>query len=81
MEISMKFTDETARTTEFFLRERYKSKAGLKRLAKLAVLEIAAIQAKHALDLSNEVQEMLERGASDGENGKAEMAGEQKEKG
>ena len=60
MEITIKFTNEVARTTEYFLRERYKSKAKLNKLAKVAILEISAIQAKHALDLSSKVQESLE---------------------
>ncbi len=46
MEITIKFTNEAARRTEYFLRRRYKSKARLDKLAKVAILTEAANEAK-----------------------------------
>ena len=46
MEIVLRFTSETARDTEYYLRRRYKSKAKLQKLAKLAILTEAANEAK-----------------------------------
>ncbi len=46
MQIVIKFTDESARRTEYFLRKRYNSKAKLEKLAKLAILTEAANEAK-----------------------------------
>jgi len=46
MEITIKFTNEMARRTEYFLRRRYKSKANLDKLAKVAILREAANEAK-----------------------------------
>ena len=46
MEITIKFTTESARRTEYYLRKRYKSKAKLPKLAKLAILTEAANEAK-----------------------------------
>lgn len=45
MKITIKFTAEDAKRTEYFLRRRYKSKAGLAKLAKLAILTEAASEA------------------------------------
>jgi len=45
MRITIKFTDETARRTEYYLRRRYKSKAKLERLAKVAILREAGAEA------------------------------------
>jgi len=50
MQITIKFTDDTARSTEYYLRKRYKSKANLEKLAKVAILNEAANQAKIELD-------------------------------
>ena len=46
MEITLKFTDEVARRTEYFLQKRYRTRAKLAKLAKIAVLNEAAYQAK-----------------------------------
>ena len=46
MEITIKFTNQAAKRTEYFLRRRYKSKANLTKLAKLAILTEAANEAK-----------------------------------
>ena len=46
MEITIKFRDETARRTEYLLQRRYKSKAKLELLAKLAILEEASQEAQ-----------------------------------
>jgi len=46
MHIIIKFTDEDARRTEYLLQHRYKSKAKLEKLAKLAILTEASNQAK-----------------------------------
>jgi len=46
MEIVIKFTNEAARRTQYYLRRRYKSKASLAKLAKLAILTEAANEAK-----------------------------------
>ncbi len=54
MQIVIKFTDELARRTEYYLRRRYKSKAGLAKLARLAVLTEAANEAKIELNELNE---------------------------
>ena len=49
MEITIKFTSTSARRTEYYLRKRYKSKASLEKLAKLAILTEAANEAKKEL--------------------------------
>ncbi len=54
MEITIKFTDGTARRTEYFLRRRYKSKAKLEKLAKVAILREAANEAKVELEEINQ---------------------------
>ena len=46
MEIIIKFTRESAKRTEYFLRRRYKSKASLPKLAAFAILTEAANEAK-----------------------------------
>ncbi len=46
MQITIKFTNEDARRTEYFLRRRYKSKAKLEKLAKVAILREAAQEAQ-----------------------------------
>ena len=46
MQITIKFTNETARNTEWLLRRRYKSKASLEKLAKVAILTEAANEAQ-----------------------------------
>ncbi len=50
MEIVIKLTTASARRTEYYLRKRYKSKANLTRLAKLAILTEAANEAKLELE-------------------------------
>ncbi len=50
MQITIKFTDASARRTEFYLRKRYKSKSSLEKLAKLAILTEAANEAKKELE-------------------------------
>lgn len=45
MQITIKFTNGSARRTEYFLQRRYKSKASLKKLAKVAILTEAASEA------------------------------------
>ncbi len=54
MQITIKFTDETARRTEYYLRRRYKSKASLEKLAKVAIFREAANEAEKELK-ENEV--------------------------
>ena len=49
-EIVLKFTSSAARSTEYFLRRRYKSKAGLAKLAKVAVLREAAQEAQKDIE-------------------------------
>ena len=46
MKIIIKFTKETARSTEYLLRRRYNSKAKLDKLAKVAILKEAANEAE-----------------------------------
>ena len=46
MQIIIKFTNGAARRTEYFLQRRYKSKAKLGKLAKVAILTEAANEAK-----------------------------------
>ena len=50
MQITIKFTNESARRIEYFLQLRYKSKAKLEKLAKLAILTEAANEAKKDLE-------------------------------
>ena len=49
MDIVIKFRDEAARRTEYLLRRRYKSKAKLGKLAKVAILREAANEAEKDL--------------------------------
>ena len=49
IEITIKFTNEAARRTEYFLQLRYKSKAKLSKLAKVAILREAAQSAQSDL--------------------------------
>lgn len=50
MQITIKFTNDSARQTEYFLRRRYKSKASLERLAKIAILREAAQEAQKDIE-------------------------------
>ena len=50
MKIIISFTNASAGRTEYYLRKRYKSKAGLDKLAKMAILTEAANEAKLAAD-------------------------------
>jgi hypothetical protein len=50
MEITIKFTNECYRSTEYYLRNRYGSKANLTKLAKVAILREAANEAQRELD-------------------------------
>ena len=50
MEITIKFTNETARRNEYFLRRRYKSKAKLDKLAKVAILREVAQEAQKDIE-------------------------------
>ena len=52
MELVIKFTNGAARQTEYYLRKRYKSKAKLVKLAKLAILTEAANEAEKELALA-----------------------------
>jgi hypothetical protein len=61
MEIVIKLTNENARNAEYWLRQRYKSKANFEKLAKVAILEIAAMQAKEALDMVEPLDNTLEQ--------------------
>jgi len=54
MRIEIKFRDDVARRTEYYLRKRYKSKASLEKLAKLAILTEAAMEAKKELGEVND---------------------------
>ena len=45
MQIILKFTNKTSSSSEYFLQRRYKSKAKLDRLAKVAILREAAQEA------------------------------------
>ncbi len=49
MEITLKFTASDYRTIEYYLRQRYKSKAKLPLLAKLAIRTEVALEAKKKL--------------------------------
>ena len=49
MQIIIKFRDDSARRTEYYLRKRYNSKAKLEKLAKIAILTEAANEAKKEL--------------------------------
>jgi len=51
LEIKFTLSESTTRSTLYYLRQRYKSKAGLNALARLAVLTEAARQAKKELEL------------------------------
>lgn len=53
MQITIKFKDNDARSTEYFLRRRYKSKASLEKLAKVAILREAADEAQKELEENN----------------------------
>jgi hypothetical protein len=48
--VIIKFKDDDARRTEYFLRKRYKSKASLEKLAKVAILREAAQEAQKEVD-------------------------------
>lgn len=50
MEITIKLTNESARRTEYFLRRRYKSKAKLNKLAKIAILREASQEAQKDIE-------------------------------
>ncbi len=50
MQITIRFKDNDARRTEYYLRRRYGSKASLGKLAKVAILREAAQEA--AIELS-----------------------------
>jgi hypothetical protein len=50
MQITIKFTSTSARSAEYFLQRRYKSKAKLDRLAKIAILTEVAQEAKKDLE-------------------------------
>lgn len=45
MQIVIKFRDDDARRTEYYLRRRYNSKASLEKLARVAILREAANEA------------------------------------
>ena len=49
MQIILKFTNTSARRTEYYLRRRYNSKAKLEKLAKLAILTEASNEAQKEL--------------------------------
>ena len=53
MEITIKLTNTSARQAEYFLQRRYKSKAKLNKLAKIAILREAALEAQKELDEIN----------------------------
>ena len=50
MRIEIKFRDDAARRTEYFLQKRYKSKASLEKLARIAILREAAAEAEKELN-------------------------------
>ena len=50
MEITIKFRNTDARHTEYFLQRRYKSKAKLEKLAKVAILREAAQEAQKDIE-------------------------------
>ena len=54
MEITIKFRDDEARRLQYFLRIRYKSKAELPNLAKIAVIEAAGMEARKQLSKEGE---------------------------
>lgn len=56
MKIEIKFTEETARRTEYYLQLRYGSKASLEKLAKVAILDVAAESAKEDLKRLEELK-------------------------
>ena len=49
-EIIITFTNQSAKSTEYLLRNRYGGKRKFNKLAKIAILEIAALQAQRDLD-------------------------------
>lgn len=49
MKIEIRFRDTDARTTEYYLRRYFKSKAKLEKLAKRAIREVAAMAARDEL--------------------------------
>jgi hypothetical protein len=49
MHIVIKFRNDVARQTEYFLRHKYNSKASLEKLAKAVILKVAAEQAAKEL--------------------------------
>lgn len=53
MELTIKFTRAEINYATYYLRRRYKSKAGLEKLAKLAILTEMASEAKKELDEIN----------------------------
>ncbi len=49
MKIMIAFNNDDARNTEYYLRRHYGSKASLEKLAKVAILDVAAEEAKKEL--------------------------------
>ena len=50
MELTIKFTNPELRSVNYFLRRRYKSKAKLEKLAKVAILTVVANEANKELE-------------------------------
>jgi hypothetical protein len=50
MQITIRFRNEDAKRTEYFLQRRYKSKAKLEQLAKVAILREAAQEAQKDIE-------------------------------
>jgi hypothetical protein len=50
MDVKIKFAAAQAKRVEYFLRQRYASRAGLQRLVKIAVLEAVAAQAQKEVE-------------------------------
>ena len=50
MEITIRFTNATAKRTEYFLQRRYKSKSKLEKLAKVAILREATQEAQKDIE-------------------------------
>ena len=53
MKITLTFRDTDARAHEYYLRKRYHSKAGFAKLAKVAILREASLEAEKELDELN----------------------------
>jgi len=54
MQVTIKFTAVNAKRAEYFLRQRYTSRAGLQQPVKVAVLEAVAAQAQKEMEIAED---------------------------